>query len=375
MAEEFQNFCLLNTGAIHDQLHYGDGPLQFNVRHYIAIMGLPPHTCRAVMWEHIENFLSLGGNKSWLTSLESVPVKLQKLKEINEILATDPWLLTPERISKFLRNPGLWSVSELMQAILILTNIQMLTRFTSACDMLKREEICDVPSCCPPPDSANSSDSETLSVLPDLPPIPKIKYSIFSSWYQETGDGCTESISVKSPSNFEIVKFLDDASMTYHEFRERLTGQKGAYFSIHDYSWQDQGYTMANRLYMDIGVSLDEEFSAVQTMSMTLLSEADCSSSSDASAYTEAIWNYVLMLHGIQIEFYHHNEVNQRLSSELKAFIKLLACFPEKLHHPMFNRFSKNFKHFEQRHLNALVQEAKFQAILMYALHAMSNLS
>lgn len=78
------------------------------------------------------------------------------------------------------------------------------------------------------------------------------------------------------------------------------------------------------------------------------LSEADCSSSSDATAYTEAIWNYVLMLHGIQIEFYHHNEVNQRLSSELKAFIKLLACFPEKLHHPMFNRFSQNFKHFER---------------------------
>lgn len=51
------------------------------------------------MLEHIENFLSLGGNKSWLTSLESVPVKLQKLREINEILATDPWLLTPERIS------------------------------------------------------------------------------------------------------------------------------------------------------------------------------------------------------------------------------------------------------------------------------------
>jgi len=58
--------------------------------------------------------------------------------------------------------------------------------------------------------------------------------------------------------------------MTYHEFREKLTGQKGVYFSVHDYSWQDQGYIMANRLYMDIGVSLDEEFSAVQTMSMTL---------------------------------------------------------------------------------------------------------
>lgn len=41
MAEEFQNFCLLNTGTIHDQLHYGDGPLQFGVRHYIAIMVRP----------------------------------------------------------------------------------------------------------------------------------------------------------------------------------------------------------------------------------------------------------------------------------------------------------------------------------------------
>lgn len=80
----------------------------------------------------------------------------------------------------------------------------------------------------------------------------------------------TESIAVKSPSNLEILKFLEDASMTYHEFRERLTGQKGLYFSVHDFSWQDQGYIMANRLYMDIGVSLDEEFSAVQTMSMTL---------------------------------------------------------------------------------------------------------
>lgn len=68
-------------------------------RYAFCLQGLPPHKCPALMLEHIDNFLSLGGNKSWLTSLDSVPVKLQKLKEINEILATDPWLLTPERIS------------------------------------------------------------------------------------------------------------------------------------------------------------------------------------------------------------------------------------------------------------------------------------
>lgn len=67
MAEEFQNFCLLNTGTIHDQLHYGDGPLQFAVRHYIAIMVRPILLCLSVnvcVYMHVQSVGHFGGGKA-----------------------------------------------------------------------------------------------------------------------------------------------------------------------------------------------------------------------------------------------------------------------------------------------------------------------
>lgn len=372
MTEEFQNLYLDYSYRNQNHLLLGDGPLPFSMRHYIALMGAVVRSHSGLAKYNVDQFLYRGGNPLWLSSLDSVPPKLQNLREINEILATEPWLLTPSHISKLLRNPGIWSLAELMHAILILINIHSLSRFSAVYDLLKMEDACGYHLCSPLPENAvssgSSSESEPSSASPCSLVDCGINRAIFFSRYTEPVDG-GKSL---TPTNTEVLSYVEDTSMTYHEFRERLTSHKGSCFHFYDYSWQDHGYSLVNRLYMEFGDLLDEEFSVIQNESAALYvsNKAD-----DAAAYTRAVWNYVFQLFGIQLEDYHRNEVNQRLSTELKAFIKLVACFPERLHLSVFSRFLKDVKPAEKRHVNVLVQEALFQVLLLYSLRALCTLT
>jgi len=52
----------------------------------------------------------------------------------------------------------------------------------------------------------------------------------------------------------------------------------------------------------------------------------------------EAAWLYVQYLFGIHRDDYDYSKVLQQLSCELKAYIKLLVCFPHRI-------FEKEFEH------------------------------
>lgn len=370
MSEEFQNLYLDYAFRNQNHLLLGDGPLPFSVRHYIALMAAVVRSHFGLTKYNADQFLCRGGSPLWLNSLDSVPPKLQNLREINEILATEPWLLTPSHISKLLRNPGIWSLAELMQALLILTNVHSLSRFSVVYDFLKLEDARSFPlpegttgdSGSPLPDSEHSSVMHVDSVDCD------INSAVFFSCCKEVGDGGKAPL---IPTNIEVQGYLEDVSMTYHEFCERLTGRKASCFHFYDYSWQDHGYSLLNRLYMEYGDLLDEEFSVIQNESAALY---ETERSDDAVAYTRAVWNYVFQLFGVQLEDYDRSEVDQRLSLELKGFIKLVSCFPERLHLPVFSRFAKSLKVTEKRHVNVLVHEAIFQALLLYSLRALCKL-
>jgi len=47
---------------------------------------------------HIVEFLTQGGDERWLKGLNFAPEKIQRLAEINRILAHRPWLITVQHI-------------------------------------------------------------------------------------------------------------------------------------------------------------------------------------------------------------------------------------------------------------------------------------
>jgi len=64
-----------------------------------------------------------------------------------------------------------------------------------------------------------------------------------------------------------------------------------------DYSWEDHGFSLVNRLYPDVGQMLDEKFQMAASLTYnTMASHKDV----DTSMLRRAIWNYIHCMFGIR---------------------------------------------------------------------------
>lgn len=62
------------------------------------------------------------------------------------------------------------------------------------------------------------------------------------------------------PALTELYKFIDDPQFGYEDFARRREESDFPTFRVQDYSWDDHGFSLVNRLYSDIGNLLDEKF-------------------------------------------------------------------------------------------------------------------
>eukprot|EP00088_Acartia_fossae_P005036 TRINITY_DN12201_c0_g3_i1.p1 TRINITY_DN12201_c0_g3~~TRINITY_DN12201_c0_g3_i1.p1 ORF type:complete len:508 (+),score=92.85 TRINITY_DN12201_c0_g3_i1:90-1613(+) len=120
----------------HSTLLRGDVPLSVPVRHYVAVMAASQHSCHNLVSAHRTEFLNAGGPPDWLeTGLSAVNSKLQKLGKINDILAHQPWTITPSHIEEITRPGGKdnWSLSELVYAIVLMAHFHSFSSFIESC--------------------------------------------------------------------------------------------------------------------------------------------------------------------------------------------------------------------------------------------------
>ena len=68
----------------------------------------------------------------------------------------------------------------------------------------------------------------------------------------------------------------------------------------------------------------------------------------DTTSFRRAIWNYIHSMFGIRHDDYDYNEVNQLMERSLKAYIKTVTCFPERVTKHDYDSFMKEFKHSEK---------------------------
>lgn len=89
---------LIKFQEFYQILMYGDGPLPIALRFFIAIMGVSAYGCDYLLNRLITHFIKNGGDIKWVQlGLDHCPKKLQKLSEINLILAFCPWKLKEEK--------------------------------------------------------------------------------------------------------------------------------------------------------------------------------------------------------------------------------------------------------------------------------------
>uniref|UniRef100_A0A7M4E015 Sestrin 1 n=1 Tax=Crocodylus porosus TaxID=8502 RepID=A0A7M4E015_CROPO len=166
----------------------------------------------------------------------------------------------------------------------------------------------------------------------------------------------------------DVSRHFEDTSYGYKDFSRH--GMHVPTFRVQDYSWEDHGYSLVNRLYPDVGQLLDEKFHIAYNLTYhTMAMHKDV----DTSMLRRAIWNYIHCMFGIRYDDYDYGEINQLLDRSFKVYIKTVVCTPEKTTKRMYDSFWRQFKQSEKVHVNLLLIEARMQAELLYALRAITR--
>lgn len=390
-----------------------DGPLPLPHRHYIAIMAAARHQCSYLINMHVDEFLKTGGEAEWLSGLELVPQRLRNLTEINKLLAHRPWLVTKEHIQSLVRTgENNWSLPELVHAVVLLAHYHALASFVfgSGINPERDPEVSDgfrlisVNSFCGC-DVANDNSIENSSLtdanfrivdsLGELEVLMERMKQIQEGRAEDAAsqaerDTCLEQEQDEGlfvvagdplhsfpPSDFDddavmtsdVSRYVEDPGFGYEDFARRGEEHLPT-FCAQDYTWENHGFSLVNRLYADMGHLLDQKFRMVDSLTC---SSRVAHAGMDSGRLRRALFNYVHCMFGIRYDDYDYGEVNQLLERSLKVYIKTVACYPERVTKRMYDSYWRQFRHSEKVHVNLLLMEARMQAELLYALRAITR--
>ncbi|XP_041090053.1 sestrin-2 isoform X2 [Polyodon spathula] len=381
--------CFLRTQHSLLQL---DGPLPYPWRHFIAIMAAARHQCSYLVQLHTTEFLQVGGDPQWLGGLSCASQKLRNLNELNKLLAHRPWLITKEHIEVLLRpgSEGCWSLAELIHAVVLLTHYHSLSSFVFGCGVNPEPDhegghAFRPPSPCP----TNSPRGEEGGSVPRAEALCEVEALMrkMKLLQEQEEEASQEEMAVRferekresllvTPTDdskrlppTSVSRFVEDPDFGYEDFTRRGE-QTPPTFRAQDYSWEDHGYSLMNRLYPDVGQLLDEKFQTVYNLTYNTMA---MHSGVDTKMLRKAVWNYIHCVFGIRFDDYDYGDVNHLLERSLKVYIKTVACYPEKTSCMMYHAFWRHFRHSEKVHVNILLLEARMQAALLYALRAITR--
>ncbi|KAG5898391.1 hypothetical protein JTB14_030369 [Gonioctena quinquepunctata] len=382
----------------------GDGPLPYDYRHFIAIMAAGRHQCSYLINLQKQEFILQGGDPSWLNGLNYIPQKLRNLNDINKILAHRPWLLGRSHIEKLTKGKNSWSLAEVVHAIVILAHFHSLSSFVFSCGLnqeldyqtalvTKTNSISKTkPKDIPIVDINEDWKTSTTTVTPPSPTEPEVGISTLMQRMKtlseqqheckpeelakrfqniETQSAEIGAVGTRSQStSANIDCYVEDATFLYIDFVKRGDSQDIPTFRVQDYSWDDHGYSLVNRLYNDVGNLLDDKFRTAYNLTYyTMGGRKDV----DTSKFRRAIWYYIQCLFGIRHDDYDYGEIDALVERTLKAFIKSATCYPDRVTKKDYDRVLREFQHSEKVHVNLMVLESRMQAELLYALRTVNH--
>ncbi|XP_051527402.1 sestrin-2 isoform X2 [Myxocyprinus asiaticus] len=377
--------CFVRTQHALLQL---DGPLPLSWRHFIIILASARHQCSYLVRRHSSAFLLAGGDESWLRGLHCAPPKIQHLQTLNKLLAHRPWIITQEHIRELVcpSTEARWSLAELIQAVVLMSHAHSLASFVWGCGILPEPEQSDDQPLqpCSPTESCSSTRNQhewpgavnEVQLLMEKMMMVKqqgeeyTQEEMVTRFERERTESLLESVEVVSPVLPDCIsRFVVDADFTYQDFSPRGE-QSPPTMRAQDYSWEDHGFSLMNRLYGEMAQLLDEKFQVVCVLTYHTMA---MHSNVDTSTLRKAIWNYIHCIYGIRYDDYNYWEVNQLLERSLKVYVKTVACHPEKTTPRMYFSFWRQFRHSEKVHVNLILMEARMQAALLYALRAITR--
>ncbi|XP_058475900.1 sestrin-2 isoform X1 [Solea solea] len=372
-----------------------DGPLPCHWRHYIAIMAAARHHCSYLVQQHSAGFLEAGGEESWLSGIQHAPTKLRSLQTLNKLLAHRPWLITQQHIEELVC-PGAeprWSLAELIHAVILMAHAHSLSSFVWACGLSPEPDHIGGYTFRPPspshlprsPRSPNSPHSPahedgrqegTMEVEVLMKRMVELQQQeeectqeeMVTRFERERSESIPTAVVREAPPDL-VLCLVEDPEFRYEDFAPRGE-QAPPTMRAQDYSWEDHGFSLVNRLLPDMGQLLDEKFQVVSNMTYHRMAMHE---GVDTHTLRKALWNYIHCLYGIRYDDYDYGSVNVLLERSLKVFVKTMACHPEQTTARIYHSFWRHFRHSEKVHANLIVMEARLQAALLYTLRAITH--
>ncbi|KAK2534827.1 Sesn1 [Columba guinea] len=296
-----------------------------------------------------------------------------------------------------------WSLAELIHAVVLLTHYHSLASFTFGCGISPEIDcegghtfrppsvsnycICDITNGYHGLDDVHASPTGSIPSMESVCEVEALMEKMkqlqecrdeeeasqeematrFEREKRESMFVCSSEDEESAPAR-DVSRHFEDTSYGYKDFSRH--GMHVPTFRVQDYSWEDHGYSLVNRLYPDVGQLLDEKFHIAYNLTYnTMAMHKDV----DTSMLRRAIWNYIHCMFGIRYDDYDYGEINQLLDRSFKVYIKTVVCTPEKTTKRMYDSFWRQFEHSEKVHVNLLLVEARMQAELLYALRAITR--
>ena len=409
------------------------GPLPLCWRNFLAILAASRHNCEYIIKYQEQEFLYHDGPEEWLSGdLSVLPKKLQDICRLNALLAHQPWRIRSTDIEILIRGspqspsssggpPQVWSIAELVQAMIILAHTHSMCSIVYGCGVVPESDLSinmllhkalqyqtqesgfaadwdtvlfdfdgepDAPSSGRSEDSDSKQDTETTALLEKLMVEDRSDDSEEVDSSPEDGSfdplrtaaergaaSLAESTEEEEEMGDEeddegavsVSKYLGPFELSYEDFDIK----SHPLFRVVDFSWGEEAFSLCERYYAEVADLLDTEFNEVYVMTDHKFNSVEV----NTAPFRQAIWYYVQRLYGIQHDDYHYSQVNNYTNRQCKSFVKNLAALPERLTRQDFLNSSVGYslRPEEKFHIAILAAESRKQSEIMYGLHAISQ--
>lgn len=413
-----------------DSLMGGDGPLPRPYRHYTAMLGAAAYGCEYLVRHEAEQFLLSGGDPEWLLHpSDCVPKKIKCLSQLSEVMAHRPWSLDSSHIEQVVV-AGRISIAELVHAIIILSTYHSLPSLVFGAgvriedDLTLPSESCHCTSSVSDPFIESEPAWDETAALPrcfslnDAAPsllqrlLQVTNRSIssagdeagsiadfegFGALNETAGSGLASPVSPQptrartAPAKMgeeeknelaaimaaqprwkcllvSSMKELVKSASEYKDFSQKTD----PILHTMSFSWEDHAMVVLSRQMADAADFIHDEY--MHSLEFTTNSIGDRPIESTTTV-REAILKYVQRMYGVFHDDYKYDQLNKVLPVIHKAYLKKLACYPDRLTKVDYLRMRK-FEGFTSQdliHYAHLVSQTKRVVELTWAMKALMS--
>ena len=423
--------------ASFDVLLREPGPLPFDVRAYVLLLVGAQTRHRGFLRRGETEFLLLGGDPEWLQGIAHAPPRIREFARLDALLATQPWMLTSERLEPLLSGPHSWSVGELIHAICLAVSVRAVACTSHGCGLnfgaesglnlateLLRESNVDLPLLeedalisDEPVAASHDSTIAMLEVLKrddgadaesEVPAESSARLELFEAAETDFdtlpgsdpitagGDGVSSASPSSSASS---LKANEEAFRTNHQSPHRssvllATDVEVADFvrfepqpsaPITDFDVRSKEYSVFRESdwnWADQGFAVISRFfprlaPLLDTEFSVARTMTDRTFSSfaevDTTPFRIAVWQYVQRVKGILHDGYNYKNINVYMNKFSKAFIKKLVVTPQAIRYADFQNLGYDLLPHEKFHACVIATESRKQAELLYSLSCIAR--